>query len=224
MKLLALDTSTENCSLALWLEGEIVSRQVLAGQRHSDLILPMLDELLAEAGVTLNRLDGIAFGEGPGSFTGLRIGCGVAQGLALGADLPVLGISTLLALAEAASGERVLACLDARISEIYHAAYKKQQGAWHMIAEPTLCSAKDAPVLPGKDWIGVGSGFSAYAEALQQRYAGQIISSDGSVYPQAREMAILAAPLFAQGLGRDAALAAPLYIRNKVALKTAERT
>ena len=111
MKLLALDTSTENCSLALWLDGEVVSRQELAGQRHSDLVLPMLAELLESAGLELRELDGIAFGEGPGSFTGLRIGCGVAQGLAFGADLPVLGISTLLALAAATQGERVIACL-----------------------------------------------------------------------------------------------------------------
>ena len=223
MKLLALDTSTENCSVALWLDGEIHSRQELAGQRHSDLILPMLEELLSEAGILLKSLDGIAFGEGPGSFTGLRIGCGVAQGLALGADLPVVGVCTLLALASAAPGNRVLACLDARIGEIYHAAYEKQHGAWQTISAPSLCYAKDAPALSGDGWLGAGSGFAAYAAALDQRYAGQLISRDGSVYPQARDMAKLAAPLFEQGLGSDAALAAPLYIRNKVALKTAER-
>lgn len=223
MKLLALDTSTENCSLALWLEGEVISRQVLAGQRHSDLILPMLEELLGYAGVALKGLDGIAFGEGPGSFTGLRIGCGVAQGLALGADIPVLGISTLLALAAAAPGERVIACLDARIGEIYHAAYERLDGAWHTVSEPGLGHAKDAPAVPGSGWVGVGSGFGAYGEALQQRYAGQLSFSDGGVYPQALEMVKLAAPLFVQGLGMDAAMAAPLYIRNKVALKMGER-
>lgn len=223
MKLLALDTSTENCSLALWLDGELVTRQELAGQRHSDLILPMLDELLKATGLELRQLDGIAFGEGPGSFTGLRIGCGVAQGLAFGAGLPVVGISTLLALAEAAPGERVLACLDARIGEIYHAAYEKREGIWHTVSAPSLCLAQDAPTLPGSGWVGVGSGFAAYGEALQQRYSGQLATTDGSVYPQAGEMARLAAPLFAQGLGQDAALAAPLYIRNKVALKMSER-
>lgn len=223
MKLLALDTSTENCSVALWLDGEIVSRQELAGQRHSDLILPMLEELLSEAGITLKSLYGIAFGEGPGSFTGLRIGCGVAQGLALGADLPVLGISTLLTLADAAPGDRVLACLDARIGEIYHAAYEKQHGTWLTVSEPSLCFAKDAPELPGSGWVGAGSGFAAYSEALQNRYAGQLLFTDGGVYPQARDMVKLAVPLFEQGMAGDAALAAPLYIRNKVALKTAER-
>lgn len=223
MKLLALDTSTENCSLALWLDGEVISRQEIAGQRHSDLLLPMLEALLGDAGISLNALDGIAFGEGPGSFTGLRIGCGVAQGLALGANLPVLGISTLLALAAAAPGERVIACLDARIGEIYHAAYELRDGAWLTVSEPSLGLAQDAPAVVGSGWVGAGSGFAAYGEALQLRYAGQLASSDGGVYPQAREMVKLAAPLFAQGLGQDAALAAPLYIRNKVALKMGER-
>ena len=223
MKLLALDTSTENCSLALWLDGEVMSRQELAGQRHSDLLLPMLEALLGDAGLTLGALDGIAFGEGPGSFTGLRIGCGVAQGLALGANLPVLGISTLLALAAAAPGERVIACLDARIGEIYHAAYELKDGAWLTVSEPSLGLAQDAPPVSGSGWVGAGSGFAAYGEALQARYAGQLASSDGSVYPQARDMVKLVAPLFEQGLGQDAALAAPLYIRNKVALKMSER-
>jgi len=223
MKLLALDASTENCSLALWLDGEVMSRQEIAGQRHSDLLLPMLEALLGDAGISLNALDGIAFGEGPGSFTGLRIGCGVAQGLALGADLPVIGVSTLLALAAAAPGDRVIACLDARIGEIYHAVYELKDGAWHTVSEPSLGLAQDAPVVSGGGWVGAGSGFAAYGEALQARYAGQLASIDGSVYPQAREMVKLAAPLFAQGLGRDAALAAPLYIRNKVALKMSER-
>lgn len=223
MKLLALDTSTENCSLALWLDGDVISRQELAGQRHSDLILPMLEALLCDAGLALGALDGIAFGAGPGSFTGLRIGCGVAQGLALGADLPVLGVSTLLALAAAAPGERVIACLDARIGEIYHAAYERRDGLWATVCEPSLGFAQDAPAVSGSGWVGAGSGFSAYGEALQARYAGQLVSSNGGVYPQAQEMARLAAPLFGQGLGQDAALAAPLYIRNKVALKTSER-
>lgn len=223
MKLLALDTSTENCSVALWLDGEVLSRQELAGQRHSDLILPMLEELLGEAGITLGALDGIAFGEGPGSFTGLRIGCGVAQGLALGAGLPVLGISTLRALAAERGAERVIACLDARIGEIYHAAYEQRSGDWHTVSAPGLGFAQDAPALEGDGWEGVGSGFAAYAEALQQRYAGQLAGVDGSVHPQAAAMVRLAAPRFEQGLGHDASLAAPLYIRNKVALKMNER-
>ena len=223
MKLLALDTSTENCSLALWLDGEVLSRGEVAGQRHSDLILPMLESLLGEAGIGLRDLNGIAFGEGPGSFTGLRIGCGVAQGLAFGAGLPVVGISTLLALAAAADGDRVIACLDARIGEIYHAAFELREGEWHTVSAPSLCYAQEAPPLEGVGWVGMGSGFAAYGEALQLRYEGQLARSAGGVHPQAEHMVRLAVPLFRAGLGLDAALAAPLYIRNKVALKMGER-
>lgn len=223
MKLLALDTSTENCSLALWLDGEVMLREVLAGQRHSELVLPMLKTLLAEAGASLSQLDGIVFGEGPGSFTGLRIGCGIAQGLAFGADLPVVGISTLLALAEAAPGGRVIACLDARIGEIYHAAYEKRGGIWEAVSGPNLCYAHEAPELRGDGWIGIGSGFAEYGDALRNRYLGQLGEVRGEAFPHAREMARLAAPLLERGQGMDAALAAPQYIRNKVALKMGER-
>jgi tRNA threonylcarbamoyladenosine biosynthesis protein TsaB len=223
LRLLALDTSTENCSLALWLDGEVTAREVMAGQRHSELVLPMLKALLAEAGVSLSQLDGIAFGEGPGSFTGLRIGCGIAQGLAFGADLPVVGISTLLALAEAAPGECVIACLDARIGEIYHAAYEKRGGIWEAVSGPSLCYAHEAPELCGDGWIGIGSGFAEYSDALRNRYLGQLGEVHGEAFPHAREMARLAAPLLERGQGMDAALAAPQYIRNKVALKMGER-
>jgi tRNA threonylcarbamoyladenosine biosynthesis protein TsaB len=134
-----------------------------------------------------------------------------------------VGISTLLALAAASGAERAIACLDARIGEIYHAAYEKRDGVWQTVSEPSLGFAQDAAALAGAGWTGVGSGFAAYAEALRQRYAGQLAAVDGGAYPQAAAMARLAAPRFELGLGHDAALAAPLYIRNKVALKTSER-
>ncbi len=223
MKILALDTSTEYCSLALWLDGEILGRQVLAGQRHSELILPLLQEMLAEAGLTLTQLDGIAFGAGPGSFTGLRIACGVAQGLAFSANLPVVGICTLEALAQQTGDGSVIAALDARIGEIYHAAYTKTVNGWRTVSEPALCLPQQAPLLPGDDWTGCGSGFAIYDEALRSRYHGCVSHIAGNLSPHAREVAQLAAPRFAMGLGIDPADAAPLYIRNKVALKESER-
>ena len=204
-------------------------REIRAGQRHSELVLPMLDEMLAEAGLTLAQLDGIAFGAGPGSFTGLRIACGVAQGLALGANLPVLGIGTLEALAQtqATGDSKVIAALDARMGEIYHAAYTKSaksaDNGWETVCEPTLCLPQYAPQVPGDNWTGCGSGFDKYDEALGNRYHGQIGRIDAGIYPHAREMAQLAAPRFAKGLGVDPADAAPLYVRNKVALKESER-
>ena len=223
MKILALDTSTEYCSLALWLDGEILSREVLAGQRHSELILPLLQEMLAEAGLTLAQLDGIAFGAGPGSFTGLRIACGVVQGLAFGADLPVVGICTLEALAQQTGDNNVIAALDARMGEIYHAAYTKSADGWRAVSEPVLCLPQQAPLLPGDNWTGCGSGFAKYDAALRSRYHGCVGRIAGSLSPRAREVVQLAAPRFATGLAVDPADAAPLYIRNKVALKESER-
>ncbi len=223
MKILALDTSTEYCSLTLQLGSEVISREVLAGQRHSQLILPMLQELLVEAGVSINALDGIAFGSGPGSFTGLRIGCGVAQGLAFGADLPVVGICTLAALAEGTGAERVITCLDARMSEVYHGIYEKRDSAWHTLSEPGLYSPETAPLVDGHGWVGCGSGFVAYGEALRARYGNSIQTEMGDVFPHARHIATLALPAFERGEGIAAWEAAPLYIRDKVALKTSER-
>ena len=223
MRLLALETSTEYCSVALWQDGNISSRSVLAGQKHSELLIAMLDEVLRVAGVKLAQLDGIAFGTGPGSFTGVRIACGVAQGLALGAGLPVVGVCTLQALAHASGHEQVIAALDARMSEIYHAAYEKRAGEWITVCEPSLCAPQQASPVQGANWFGVGSGFGVHGAALGERYAGQLIGSDAQANPQASAIAQLAAPQFAAGRGVDAALATPLYLRDKVALKTSER-
>ena len=223
MKILALDTSTEYCSLALLLDGKVLSREVLAGQRHSELILPMLQALLAEAGLGLNALDGVAFGSGPGSFTGLRIGCGIAQGLAFGANLPVAGICTLEALAEGSAEKRVISCLDARMGEVYHGIYERRDGAWITISPPGLYSPQDAPLAPGGDWAGYGSGFAMYGDKLYAHYGNQLKSMTGDVYPHARHIASLASSVFEQGLGVESWNAAPLYIRDKVALKTSER-
>jgi tRNA threonylcarbamoyladenosine biosynthesis protein TsaB len=223
MRILALETSTEYCSVALHQDGNVIERFEWVGQKHSELLIAMLADLLRDAQVKLAELDGIAFGAGPGSFTGVRIACGATQGLALGADLPVLGVCTLQALAQASGHTRVIAALDARMGEIYHAVYEQQQGVWMTVSEPCLCKAENAPMVSGTDWYGVGSGFAAYGEALQQRYAGQLRGTDGTAVPHAAAIAALAAVGFEQGSGLDAALALPLYLRDKVALKTVER-
>ncbi len=223
MKILALETSTEYCSVALWQDGKMTSRCELVGQRHSELLIEFLDSLLREAGVKIAQLDGIAFGMGPGSFTGVRIACGVAQGLALGADLPVVGVCTLQALAQAAGHDKVIAALDARMGEIYHAAYEKRAGEWVVVCAPNLCLAQHAPLIQGSGWFGVGSGFVMHGVALNERYAGQLAGSDAEAVPQASAIAQFSAPLFAAGQGMDAAQAMPLYLRDKVALKTSER-
>jgi tRNA threonylcarbamoyladenosine biosynthesis protein TsaB len=223
LKVLAFDTSTEYCSLALWFDGEILNREVLAGQRHSELLLPLLHELLEEAGLTLAQMDGIVFGAGPGSFTGLRIACGVAQGLAFGMNLPVIGISTLEALAQQTGDANVIVAIDARMGEIYHASYTKSVDGWQVVSEPSLCRPQQAPMISGSNWTGCGSGFAKYDETLRSRYQGSIGRIAGDFSPRAREMVQLAVPRFLGGLAVDPADAAPLYIRNKVALKESER-
>ena len=223
MKILALETSTEYCSVALALDGNISSRSEMAGQRHSELLIQMLDDMLAVAGIKLAQLDGIAFGTGPGSFTGVRIACGVAQGLALGAGLPVVGVCTLQALAQATQHDKVIAVLDARMGEVYHAAYQKRAGEWLAVCDPGLYLPLHAPLVAGNGWYGVGSGFAVHAADLQKHYSGQLAGSDAKAMPQASAIAELARPVFSAGHGQDAAQARPLYLRDKVALKTAER-
>ena len=223
MNIIALDTSTEYCSVALWRDGVAIARNELAGQKHSEMLMPMLKDLLKEAEIVLSHCDGIAFGSGPGSFTGVRIACGVAQGLALGACLPVAGISTLLALAEGSGHARVIAAQDARMGEIYCAAYEKQAEGWVAVIEPCLCRPGDAPTVSCGNWFGAGSGFAAFSEVLQERYAGQLIGMNGNAVPRAEHIAALGVSQFSSGLGEDAALARPFYLRDKVAFKTAER-
>ena len=223
MKILAIDTSTEYCSAALHLDGETVERGELAGQKHSQLVLGMVDALLREHGLALSALDGIAYGEGPGSFTGLRIGCGVVQGLAFGAGLRVVGVGTLLAMAEGTGAARVIACLDARMSEIYLAAYEKDGGAWRAVHEPLVCAAGAAPDVQGGGWVGCGSGFRAYRDALRARYGDKLARIEPDLYPRASDIASLAEPRFAAGDALAAELAAPVYVRNKVALRIDER-
>jgi tRNA threonylcarbamoyladenosine biosynthesis protein TsaB len=223
MRILALETSTEYCSVALWQDGAIVERCELVGQKHSELLMEMLDSVLREANVTLTQLDGIAFGAGPGSFTGVRIACGVAQGLALGAALPVVGVCTLQALAQASGHDKVIAALDARMAEVYHAAYEKRAGIWVTMSEPSLCLPQGAQEIEGAGWFGAGSGFAVHGVALGERYAGQLSGSNAQSVPQAKAIAQLAAVMFAAGQGVDAAQAMPLYLRDKVALKTSER-
>ena len=223
MKILAIETSTELCCAALWLDGKVDAREELAGQRHSELLLPMIDALLESHGLKAVELDCIAFGAGPGSFTGLRIACGVAQGIAFGIDVPVIGIGTLAALAAASQADRVVCCLDARMGEVYHAAYERRGGDWHEVHEPNLCKPDAAPDLPAGAWTGCGSGFAVYRAALENRYAGKLARVIDNLVPHAREIAALAAVEVGRGGAVRAEYAAPLYVRNKVALRMDER-
>jgi len=224
MNILAFDTSTDFCSAALWCDGRVVERAVPAGQSHSTLLMTMVDEVLAEAGLPLKSVDGIAYGEGPGSFTGLRIACAVAQGLAFSSDIPVAGVGTLRAMAAACGEPRVLCCLDARMKEVYHAAYVRDaDGSWLEASAPRVCAPAAVPLPEGAGWTGCGSGFAAYGDELRRLIGAVLAGVQPDIFPRARDIAALAAPVFAQGRGMPAESAAPVYIRDKVALKTAER-
>ncbi len=225
MKLLAFDTSTHWLTVGCGDGNAFVARTEDAGNGHSERLLPLIHTLLAEAGYTLATLDGIAFGAGPGAFTGVRIACGVAQGLALGADRPLLPVCTLEAIAQMAwhahAAPAVIACMDARMREAYAAAYRRDGDRWREVKAPEVATP-DAIARPIDmvEWFGAGDGFASYpllAARLKLR------AHDATARPDARAIAELAAPRFAAGEGVDAAAARPLYVRHRVALTTAER-
>jgi tRNA threonylcarbamoyladenosine biosynthesis protein TsaB len=220
MKFAAFEAATEWCSVALWLDGEIRAVEARVGQGHSERMLPMLDRLAAEAGIALRSLDAVAFGAGPGSFTGLRIACGIAQGVAFARGIPAIGIPTLEALAEECGAPRVVACLDARMGEVYYSALERNDGKpgnrWTEVI-PALCAAPGAVQKPpGDGWVGCGNGFGVYGSLGFAKVIADI-------HPSAVSVARLAAPRLAAGEGVDAALALPVYVRDKVALTEAER-
>lgn len=223
MSILAFDTSTEYLSLALLKGGETFHYDCNAGQTHSQIILPQIQTLLDSANLQLSDLQGIAFGAGPGSFTGVRIAAGVAQGLGFGANLPVVSVCTLLALAEASGADKVIACLDARMGEVYHATYKKMDDTWQCVIEPGLYKPDAVPAIQGSDWVGAGSGWQTYTAQLSAAYAGQLQATQPQLLPAATAILKLALPIFAKGEAKPASEAMPIYIRNRVALKTAER-
>ncbi len=219
MKLLALDTATEACSAALLLQGASSERYEVIGRGHADRLLPMADELLRTAGLAVNQLDAIAFGRGPGGFTGLRIAAAVAQGLAAGAGLPVLPVSDLAALAlagaRASGSSRVLACMDARMGQVYWAAYEVT-GDQAVAKSPESLSAPGSLALPpGGPWFGAGHGFAAWPE-LASRLGTTLVGVDATLLPRAADIGRLAARDLKSGLALPAARALPLYLRDEV--------
>ena len=214
MRFAAFETSTEWCGVALWRDGEIAAVERRAGSRHSELALPMLETLLNRFRLRPAELDAVAFGAGPGSFTGLRIACGLAQGLAFARGIPVLGVSTFEAIAEESGAPRVVACLDARMREVYYAALERQGRGWREVIQ-AQCVAPGAVDVPEGDWIGAGNGFAVYGNMGLAKVLPE-------VHPTAFAVARLAAPRLAAGEGVDPALAAPVYVRDKVAFTKSE--
>ncbi len=222
--ILALEISTECCSVALMYQGDFLEQTFVSTKGHSEALLPMVRALLRQAQVSLSELQLIAYGAGPGAFTGLRLACGAAQGLAMGSGLPVLGVSTLEALAWQAQQPNVYAALDARMNELYFAAYRVDESGVHELLAPGVASAQEVLLPDGDGWFGCGTGFGVYGEILQARFAGRLVSSDGAAMPNAKAVAQLAALRVVQGeMGADPFTAQPAYVRQKVALTTAER-
>lgn len=227
MKLLSIESSTETLSLALQTEAGLLTFDEVTGPAASQRILPEIQHLLIKAGVKLPQLDGIVYGMGPGAFTGVRVAVGVTQGLAFGADLPVVGISSVLAVAETAwqqtQASKVLVCLDARMGEVYHAAYIRQAEQWVEVCPPVVCKPHEVPAITGEGWLGAGSGWRVFTKELSGKYPSQLAGVAPEMMPKASAMLALAQPVFAAGLGQAAHEAAPLYVRNRVALTAAER-
>ncbi len=222
MRLLAFETATRRLSVALWQDGELIERAEDLPNGGSDRLLPWVQQLLAEAGISLKQIDGIAFGAGPGGFTGLRLSCGVSQGLAYGLDIPVVPVATLEALALAAAEPLVWAVLDARMNEVYAAAYAVAGDAVSELMAPICVPPAVAPAPTFSGGTGVGDGFATYGDGLRARKP-DLAQVRADVYPTAAAVARLAAPVFARGAGVPAAEAQPIYVRDKVALTTAER-
>lgn len=224
-KILALDTSTENCSAAVMIDGEVIFRSEVAPRGHTTKILPMVDEVLTEAGIKLRHLDALAFGRGPGSFTGVRIGIGIAQGLAFGAQLPMLGISTLQAMAQGAyrttGATHVTAAIDARMSEVYWGRFtRNEHGIW--LENDAECVIPPQVLVEQSQaddhiWTQVGTGWEAYADEFNQLALQRTVSD--VLYPQAQDIAVLAQHEWALGNQVPAEEASPIYLRDKVAWK-----
>ncbi|KEQ13223.1 peptidase M22 [Endozoicomonas montiporae] len=228
MKLLALDTATEACSVALNLDGEIIENFQMLPRRHSRELLSMVEQILDDAGLSLNEMDALAFGRGPGAFTGLRVATAMVQGLAFAVDKPVLGVSTLAALAQ--EGFRrfgttsVLSSIDARMNEVYWGAFREQDGLMKP-AQDEMVIAPESVLVPqsiapegNEQWLGMGTGW-----AFREKTAATVVDCHADCYPRAGDIATLAAFDFNEGLTVSAEQAMPVYLRDKVALKKSER-
>ncbi len=230
MNILAIETSTQACSAALLCNGEILQRYQVAPRGHGDLILPMIDELMSEAGLNPTQLSAVAFGRGPGAFTGVRIATSVAQGIAFGADLPVVPVSSLAALAQAGfrhKGYQAMLCaVDARMGEIYWGAYQIEQGVVSLLSGEHVCLPELAPepLESTAQWHGMGNGWDVYAEALMGRFSMQPDSDDVSRLASAEEVAVLAQHAVEHGQTVSAEQAMPVYLRDNVAKKSKKIT
>lgn len=224
MKLLAIETATEACSVAVHVDGQTIERFDVAPRRHAELALPWAGALLAETGVHRSQLDAIAISRGPGAFTGVRLAIAIAQGIALALDRPLVAVSTLAVLAMRApvGHDKVIAAIDARMGEVYLGCFEGQAGQRVAVSEESVL-APGSIVLPGSGWFGVGTGFAAMEGAVVQQLDRQLIAVDGTALPHAADVATLAVSAYARGEAIAPELVEPAYLRNNVALTLEEQ-
>lgn len=225
MKLLAFETATEACSVAVYVDGQVHERFELAPRRHAELSLPWAEQLLAEAGVARSQLDAIALGRGPGAFTGVRLAIAIAQGIALALDRPLIPVSTLQALAlRAPAGHgQVLTSIDARMGEVYVARQQRVDGVWQLQGEEVVCAPGAVELPGGTRWFGVGTGFGAADGLLATRLADQLDGVDAQALPRASDVLALAVPMYERGEVTAPERVEPAYLRNNVALTLVEQ-
>lgn len=227
MKILAIETATEACSAALLIDNEVIDRFQVAPREHGNLILSMVDELLQEADMNLQQLDALAFGRGPGSFTGVRMATGVVQGLAFGVDLPVAPVSTLAALAQQAApqseGQTIYAALDARMGEVYWCEYLNVNGVLQTVSDEVVIAPTGVRVEVGKQAIGIGHGWDTYEQELSEVVQAKSLTLQAARLPRAKEVAQLAIPMIANNQTVSAEHALPVYLRDNVAKKKAQQ-
>ncbi len=227
MNILALDTCTESCSAALLYKGEIIERVENTQRGHSELILGMMDQLFKEAGTSISAIDAIAFGRGPGSFTGVRVCVGVTQGVAFARDIPVIPVSSLAAVAQGASdrfdSSHIAVAMDARMGEIYCASYHREDGLVNIVNEERVCPPEQFKPENDQPWIGAGTGWGEYETLLREQFSDNLTQVVIDCYPRARDIIKLAQ--FEAECGRmiSAEKALPVYLRNNVAKKKGQQ-
>lgn len=223
MKILAIDTATEACSAALYVDGKITGEYQLAPREHTQMILPMVDNILKAAGITVADLDALSYARGPGAFTGVRIAAGVLQGLAYAHDIPVVPISTLAAIAAGVyyrhGHVNVLTAIDARMGEIYYAAYSVDNNQAVLVEDEVVGKVEALPDVADISWAGAGTGWSVYRDDLAQRYQVAEKNIFPDELPDAQVIARLAAQQYSQGNFMTAHQAQPVYLRDNVAKK-----
>lgn len=223
MKLLAVDTSTEACSAALFIDGDISQQYQVAPREHSKLILKMIDELLSEADIVSKDLNALAFGRGPGSFMGIRVASGIVQGIAFAHAIPVVPVSTLAALSmvamEQTGASQVLAAIDARMQEVYWGCYMRDSGGVSLQGEECVISPENVPIPEQGEWVAAGTGWSTFGDVMKPKLAERLLETQDECLPTARAIAVLAVNDFKNGNTVSAAKAVPVYLRDNVAAK-----